>query len=565
MEIPEVKRPIGVIDWDKLDPNTEDIWQAKLDGAFLYLTLDKDKGIRAFSYRRSKRDGKPIEHTNKLYGLNKASVPDELDGAILEGEAWHPDLASREVGGILNTRKQELPESLFVALHGINSMPNKEDIGPQESIKLLRKIQKELPIFDMPDTAITPDQKTALKKSIESGNHPQTKEGIIVIPPEGKIVKSVLEPTHDVEVFGTTLGEGKYKDTGIGAILVGNPENPTRVGSGLSDKLRSVLKDNPDLVNGLIARVKAKDIFPSGKLRAPVLQDFHPEKSDPNTLNKLTELIKSAVAKKKKKPASYIRMFLKEAVIKQENGKYKLYTRDGSRILGTHESYEDALRQERVIQMRKHAQEEFAPGIPLHRNIEDIPEFVDSEWEYSLQSHDADRAGMHYDLRLADPDTQFAHSWALPKHTLPNDNSRVRLAVQQPTHTMSYMNFEGDINEGYGKGSVKLEERGKVKVKTSPGKVEFEHPQHGPMAIIQKDGKQWIIVKKKNVKTAAEIIRASLINKIAEFKVQTDPKLKTRVSPFRKDMTSKAETPYEIKAPDITTLSTGKSDRGKIE
>jgi 8-oxo-dGTP pyrophosphatase MutT (NUDIX family) len=43
----------------------------------------------------------------------------------------------------------------------------------------------------------------------------------------------------------------------------------------------------------------------------------------------------------------------KTAVIKEEDGKYKLYTRDGSRVLGTHDSYEKAAAQERAIQHSK--------------------------------------------------------------------------------------------------------------------------------------------------------------------------------------------------------------------
>lgn len=42
-------------------------------------------------------------------------------------------------------------------------------------------------------------------------------------------------------------------------------------------------------------------------------------------------------------------------MIKQQGDKYILYTRDGSRILGEHSSYESALSQERAIQASKHA------------------------------------------------------------------------------------------------------------------------------------------------------------------------------------------------------------------
>ena len=46
----------------------------------------------------------------------------------------------------------------------------------------------------------------------------------------------------------------------------------------------------------------------------------------------------------------------KAAIIKRVGDKWYLYTRDGKKILGRHDSYEAALRQERAIQFHKHAQ-----------------------------------------------------------------------------------------------------------------------------------------------------------------------------------------------------------------
>jgi hypothetical protein len=337
VDIPFYKQPTASRDWDKLNPNDEDIWQAKLDGAFLYLTFDRDEGVRAFSYRRSKRDGKPIEHTQKIYGLKRVKVPEALNGAILSGEAWHPNLASREIGGILNTRKEELPESLFVALHGINKFPDIKpgQLSAEEELNILKGIHQEFPVFELPDTAITPEQKTKLLKEIQSGKHPQTKEGIIGFPGRGQPYKAVLEPTYDLPVVGVSHGMGQFQDRGIGAILVGDTENPTAVGTGLSHHAREVIYQNPELVDGLVARVKAKEVFPSGKLRAPVLLDFHPEKSDPDKLKQLEAKL------------------IKTAVIKQEGENFVLYTKDGSRVLGHHTSREKALRQERAIQLSK--------------------------------------------------------------------------------------------------------------------------------------------------------------------------------------------------------------------
>lgn len=40
-------------------------------------------------------------------------------------------------------------------------------------------------------------------------------------------------------------------------------------------------------------------------------------------------------------------------MIRHEDGKWKLYTSDGSRVLGTHDTQEDAEAQERAIQKSK--------------------------------------------------------------------------------------------------------------------------------------------------------------------------------------------------------------------
>ena len=83
-------------------------------------------------------------------------------------------------------------------------------------------------------------------------------------------------------------------------------------------------------------------------------------------------------------------------------------------------------------------------------------------YDLSIQRHKADQAGEHIDFRIGDPEIQLL-SWAIPKAKLPEPNERL-LAVQQPLHEYDYGTFEGRIEEGYGKGDVKLEKYGKVLV-----------------------------------------------------------------------------------------------------
>ncbi len=73
-------------------------------------------------------------------------------------------------------------------------------------------------------------------------------------------------------------------------------------------------------------------------------------------------------------------------------------------------------------------------------------------------------------------------------------------AIQQPTHTVKYMDFEGEISEGYGKGSVKLFDRDKTEIVSArPGHINFNvYRGSGPeeYTLHRVGGKQWILMNR---------------------------------------------------------------------
>jgi hypothetical protein len=145
---------------------------------------------------------------------------------------------------------------------------------------------------------------------------------------------------------------------------------------------------------------------------------------------------------------------------------------------------------------------EFAPGIPSSRTTHDLPSLKDVDWTMSVQHHDAVKAGPHWDLRLVDPDTSYAHSWAVPKAKFPEAGGKPLLAVQTPTHTSEYALSFGEgspkqIHTGYGRGSVEIKHKEKVNILSSgPDSLRFERvdgKEKERYALIRTNKDKWLM------------------------------------------------------------------------
>ncbi len=201
-------------------------------------------------------------------------------------------LGPQELGGLLNStlaesiRQQKAQNvKLRVMLHGIQQLGNHyidpDEVPYQERRELLKSaILPHLPAdtFHLAESADTPEQAAKMWQQIQSGQHPLTREGVVIHPNLGTPSKGKLTEEQDVHITGTFPGEGKYRGRGVGgftyALTPGGPD-VGKVGTGLTDALRSDMHVHPEVYAGRIARVRSQGPFESGALRAPSLIALH--------------------------------------------------------------------------------------------------------------------------------------------------------------------------------------------------------------------------------------------------------------------------------------------------
>jgi hypothetical protein len=164
-------------------------------------------------------------------------------------------------------------------------------------------------------------------------------------------------------------------------------------------------------------------------------------------------------------------------MITQDKSGYHVKSEHGKNLGGPYKTREEAFHRLQQVEYFKHKTASlhylgFAKiaseilGIPS-RSIKTKPrELTTAElWSFNIQKHKAKHAGTHFDLRLVDPSSGIAHSWAT--RNLPSSPGEKVLAVHQPDHTVDYSTWEGNIASGYGAGNVSLFSSDKVEVTKS--------------------------------------------------------------------------------------------------
>ncbi len=285
---------------EKLQPT--DSVQAKIDGALTLTQLLKDK-IELLSYRKSKVHGGPILHTERVFHtIPNVTVPKQYQGSVLSGELYATQKGQaydpQALGGLLNSSiaksipQQEQDNVKFRnQLFDIRRL-GKRDISNRtmpydERIGHVRSILDAIggtdagavrDVYHLPEEAKTPTEAINLYRSIASGQHPGTTEGIVIHPSTGTPMKSKLFDEHDVFIRGMFPGKGKYLDQGVGGFVYSHdPKGPIvgEVGTGFSDQLRSDMFNTPDDYVGRRARVRTTRKLPSGALFQPSLLALH--------------------------------------------------------------------------------------------------------------------------------------------------------------------------------------------------------------------------------------------------------------------------------------------------
>jgi hypothetical protein len=113
-----------------------------------------------------------------------------------------------------------------------------------------------------------------------------------------------------------------------------------------------------------------------------------------------------------------------------------------------------------------------AAGIPARGVYGDFGKLSPGQLaDFVIQQHQANRAGLHNDIRFGSPESGL-FSWSTRKE-LPLPGAKTML-VQQPLHHHSYGSFQGELKGGYGAGQVRRKRKGQILLtNVEPNKVEF--------------------------------------------------------------------------------------------
>lgn len=248
----------------------------KIDGAGSLLYLGPH-GVEAYGIRTNEKGDKP-EYTDVIGGLRGIQVPKELQGTVLRGEVFGQrqgrSIGANELSGLLNStvrnawyRRHGDGIKLLVAALAVNR--NGRDDYDQAAVNDIAARLNSPHIAGMR----TYSGKEALQqlKSLESGNDPLTREGVVVHMPGKRPLKAKFKDDVDVVIRNVFRADtdSDNRAGGFEYSLPGSDKVIGRVGTGFDHAmLRDMLK-NPDAYIGRTARIQSQEQYPSGAYRSP--------------------------------------------------------------------------------------------------------------------------------------------------------------------------------------------------------------------------------------------------------------------------------------------------------
>ena len=282
----------------------------------------------------------------------------------------------------------------------------------------------------------------------------------------GKIESNGIVMSGDYVLIHALLIDGQYKHPMINAINFVRTENDK---DGLFAKLGELAQDH-DFMDDIEKDPCWREVNKLAKKRESIL--------DPEEEDRLAEL-RILVDKKLQERAK-----AKALVKKQKETKTPI---------GVSAGYKLSIRAEDSLSAYKKKRDFDETNEPEGKTEKG------NKHRFVIQNHDAEKAKRHFDIRLEN-DKGTMQSWAVPKHKLPEGKEKL-LAIQTEDHPIDYMKFEGEIEEGYGKGHVDIWASGKYEpIEVKKDKIVFEiknGPAKGKFVLFHTDGKHWMLMRKK--------------------------------------------------------------------
>jgi hypothetical protein len=333
------KRTYRSADVGSLDPTKPDeAWTTKIDGAHATIDLDKGKPPKLYSHRISKRTGGKIEYTEKLPHISgmspiTATVRGEVYAVDKKGVAVPPDT----VTSILNSgveRSLKLQKQMGLttrtALIDVDTIDGKPAAGLSfgEKRKYLELIAKKNSSFTVPDIAYTEAEKEHLLKTVLSGKHPETKEGLIlhnISKPGAAFTKAPFRPAHDVYVRRIFPEEGATGRTPMagGFEYAWTPGGAPigRVGTGFDHATKVDMLENPEDYLGRVAKVEAHRVSANKVLMKPSFAGWHVDKNlDRPKMAKQSIIINKSLAKDRQSAKESAKMYADRLYTARETG-----------------------------------------------------------------------------------------------------------------------------------------------------------------------------------------------------------------------------------------------------